>query len=149
MKNPGLVLVTVILMVATVGCFKHTYQVGAGAPNGEVVYDNWHSHWAFGIVGDETVDISEVCPSGNATIHDEVSFVNGLIAAFIGFVWSPTSVTVTCAKQTTEWNLSRDQAVSIVTDPAFLNLVGDVAPDAVPLAEVAVMRAKAIRAAHP
>jgi len=96
MKNPKLVLVMAILMVATVGCFKHTYQIGAGAPDGDLVYDAWHSHWVFGIIGDETVNVSEVCASGNATIHDEVSFVNGLIASLIGFVWAPTSVTITC-----------------------------------------------------
>ena len=54
-----------VLVVA--GCYQHTYTVGAGAPAGPIVYDEWQSHWLGGLIGGRTHDLGGTCPSGNAT----------------------------------------------------------------------------------
>jgi hypothetical protein len=59
-------------------------------------YSHWHAHWLFGLIGEETVDAKDVCTSGNATIKDQMSFLNGLVALFIGIVYSPTEVEIYC-----------------------------------------------------
>jgi hypothetical protein len=124
-------LLVVLLFIPMTGCMKHTFTVGRGAPlNSEVVYDHWHHHWIFGLIGDLNVDINHLCPSGNATIHEETSFLNGLIAALIGGLYNPTTVTVRCAGgDVTEIDLSADDVHRIVTDPRFLDLVEEEAPD--------------------
>ena len=92
-----IIAATVVLCLAALlatGCMKHTYDVGAGAPRGKVVYDNWESHWLFGIIGETQLDIKEICPSGNATIHDETDFLTGLVGALIGIIYRPSKVTI-------------------------------------------------------
>lgn len=78
-------------------CMHHSYTVGGGAPNGRVVYERWHAHWLFGIIGEDNVDVNAVCPSGNATVRNDITFVNGLIGALVGVIYYPTTVVVYCA----------------------------------------------------
>lgn len=83
--------------LSSLACHKHSYTVGAGGnTEGEAAYSKWESHWFFGVIGESEVDIAKVCPSGNATIKDSQSFLNGLVAGFVGIVWSPTTVTIYC-----------------------------------------------------
>jgi len=138
----ALVLVA-FLSVTTVGCFKHTYNVGAGGEGGKEVYSEWHAHWLFGIIGDENVNVKKYCPSGNATIKNKITFVNGLIGAIIGLVYYPTTVTIQCKKggrATIE--LTPDQMAKIALDPNFLDFVEDVDPSLVPDARIAQQSAK-------
>ena len=117
------------LLAMTAGCMKHTYDAGAGAPRGTVVYDKWESHWLFGIIGETQIDLKDVCPSGNATIHDEVDFLTGLVGALVGIVYRPSKVTIRCDEKTTsELELDRDTVAAIVNDPNFLPYVEQVAP---------------------
>jgi len=141
-KMIGLLLI-LALAFALVGCYKHTYNVGAGAPNGKVVYEKWHSHWFFGIIGVTELDIKEICQSGDATIHDEVSFLNGLVGAFVGIIYYPTTATIQCkGGNRAELDLTTDQMAKIVTDPGFLYWVEDVAPESMNDAMKAVQNAR-------
>jgi hypothetical protein len=132
------------VVLALVGCFKHTFTVGNGAPEGAVVYDHWHSHWLFGIIGEENVDVHKLCPSGNATIHEETTFVNGLIGAFIGLIYYPTTVTIRChgGRADATINLTTAQMAALVADPGFISLVEEVAPERVRDARLAQQNAK-------
>ena len=86
-------------LVAT-GCFKHSYDVGSGGDTqSEPSYDSWHSHWLFGIIGEEEVDVSQECPNGNATVKDRVTFVNALVGILVGVIYYPTTVSVYCAEK--------------------------------------------------
>jgi hypothetical protein len=124
---------------------KHTFTVGRGAPGGEVVYQHWHHHWIFGLIGDENVDISKLCPSGNATIHEETDFLNGLVAAFVGGIYNPTTVTVRCeGGGMSEIQLSADDVHAIVTDERFVDLVEELAPER--LLEVLMARNREVEA---
>ncbi|UCF68308.1 MAG: Bor family protein [Acidobacteriota bacterium] len=130
MTRPLVVVVGLACVVVMAGCMKHTYTVGAGAPAGEIVYEHWHHHWLFGLIGDENLDLKRICPSGNATIHEETSFLNGLVAALIGVIYSPTTVTIRCADgSTAELELDERQVSRIVTDPRFLEFVKWSAPE--------------------
>jgi hypothetical protein len=114
------------------GCFQHTYTLGAGAPDGALVYKAWHHHWLFGLIRPEyqnEVLVSEVCPSGQATIHEETTFLNGLIDALIGIIYSPTTVTIKCedgSKATLE--LDEEEVAEILHDPLFLEILAERLP---------------------
>lgn len=93
----NVVLVAGLALSAT-ACFKHSYTVGTGGNTShDPAYTKWHSHFLYGIIGEKDVAVREVCPSGNGTVKDEVSFVNGLVGALIGIVYYPTTVEVYCA----------------------------------------------------
>ncbi len=90
----GLVLV---VLIGAAACHRHSFVVGTGGNlNAEPKYSHWHAHWLLGLIGEESVDVKSVCPSGNATIKDHMSFLNGLVAVLIGIVYSPTEVEVYC-----------------------------------------------------
>jgi hypothetical protein len=113
-------------------CFQHTFTVGSGAPDGEIVYKQWHHHWLFGLIRPKLqrdVTLARFCPSGNATIHEETSFVNGLIDILIGVIYAPTTVTIRCSDgETAQIELSADEVFFLTHDPSFLEVVAVVAP---------------------
>lgn len=120
------------LLLAAAGCYQHVFVVGAGAPAGTLVHDEWRHHWLWGLVSpDNELAIEQVCPSGNATILGEVSFLNGLVSALTGGIYSPTTVRVRCAGASAALDipLSADDVTRIVASRDFLQWVEEVAPD--------------------
>jgi hypothetical protein len=129
-KSLCLIVIVVVACVCATSCWKHTYTVGAGAPESQQVYKKWHSHFLFGLIGDKNVDIKDLCPSGNATIKDQHSFVNQIVQALTFGIYGPTTVKVYCADgKQTKLELSGEQISEIVRDPRFLWVVNDYAPE--------------------
>lgn len=123
-------IMCLIVLLSGTACVKHTFTVGEGAPQGEMVYRHWHHHWIFGLIGDENLAIAKICPSGNATIHEETSFLNGLIEVLIGGIYTPTTVTVMCdGGEVATVALQEEQILRIVNDPVFLLLVEERLPE--------------------
>ena len=130
MKRIALLACSVACAIVITGCFKHMYTVGSGAPSGAVQYKQWHTHWFFGLIGETNVDVAQICPSGNATIYEETTFLNGLIRALIGFIYAPTTVEVRCADGSTgKIELTKDEVARVITSPHFRQWVADVAPE--------------------
>jgi hypothetical protein len=133
MKKATVPTLIIALSLPLAGCFQHTFTVGAGAPDGDLVYKAWHHHWVFGLIQpeyQEDVLVSQLCPSGNATILKETTFLNGLIDVLIGFLYSPTTVTITCDDGTeAQVELDAEEVAAIVYDPLFLEIVAERAPE--------------------
>lgn len=133
MRQTALVPLALILTLVLGACFQHTYTLGSGAPEGEIVYKNWHHHWLFGTIRpklQKELDVERFCSSGNATIHEEVSFLNGLIDVLIGIVYSPTTVEIRCDNgETARLELTEEEVTAIATDPLFLEVVAELAPE--------------------
>ena len=129
MISIGRMMVAMGLIVVVTGCFEHTYTLGAGAPASPVVYGEWQSHWLGGLIGHRTHELGELCPSGNATIHDEQTFLNGLVFVLTSGIYAPTTVTIRCSTgQSAQLQLSRKEIASIVTAPAFRERLETVLP---------------------
>ena len=125
----GRVVMTAVLAFAAGGCLEHTYTVGTGAPVGPKVYEEWHSHWLGGLIGERTMDIDEYCPSGNATIENEQSFLNGLVAALTSGIYMPTTVTIRCDDgRNADVELDEGEVMTILHAPEFLGRVEEMAP---------------------
>ena len=138
------VLVFTLVLVCIVGlsgCFRHNFTVGAGAPDGKEIYRHWHHHWIFGLVGEQNLDIATLCPSGNATIHEETTFLNGVIDVLIGIIYSPTTVTVRCDDGVTaEIELDEEVIDRIAADPIFAVMVAELVPERLGEVQVALNR---------
>lgn len=125
----GRVGMTVALVFVSAGCLEHTYNVGAGAPVGPKVYNEWHNHWLGGLIGERTLDLERHCPSGNATIHNEQSFLNGLVAALTSGIYTPTTVTIRCDDgEDADVELDPGEVMTILGAPAFLHRVEELLP---------------------
>ncbi|MDT8368702.1 MAG: Bor family protein [Longimicrobiales bacterium] len=136
MRTPQLAGLT-LLLLGTAGCLEHTYTSGAGAPEGPVVYRSWHSHWLGGLIGEKNVTVEEHCPSGNATIHDEQTFLNGLVTAVTFGIYAPTRATIRCDEGTeVNLELTGGEVVMILASPRFLDRVEAVIPERLPDAEL-------------
>ena len=121
---------SLVNLLTTAACYEHTYTVGAGAPSGPVVYDVWRHHWLGGLIDpDHELEINQVCPSGDATVHEEWTFLNGLVTALTAGIYSPTTVTVRCRRGRTDLRLSSDDVRRIAASEAFLERVVVVLPD--------------------
>lgn len=130
MKSAVKLLAVVVVMLPLAGCFEHTYDTGRGAPNGRVVSNEWRHHWIGGLISPEHhLELREVCPSGDATIHQEMTFLNGLVGALTGGIYSPTTVEVRCrGGRRSDLELTGEDVQRIVSDPAFLEWVQVLAP---------------------
>ena len=120
------------VVVIAAGCYEHTYYIGAGSPpEGAIVYDHWRHHWIGGLISpDHEMELAEVCPSGNATIKNEVTFLNGLVSALTTGIYSPTTVKVRCVTgRDADLGFDEGEVSEIVSDPAFLDWVEAVSPD--------------------
>jgi hypothetical protein len=128
--STGRALAIAVLAFAAAACYEHTYTVGAGAPGGVLVHDQWRHHWLWGLIDpSKELVLRDICPSGDATIETEMSFLNGLVSALTSGIYSPTTVQVRCADRRATLDLEAEDVARIVSDPAFLSWVGEVAPD--------------------
>ncbi len=110
-------IVGVTLAVSSTGCFRHSYTTGSGGnANAQASYSAWHSHWLFGLIGEETVDVKRICPSGNATVKDSQSFLNSLVASFVGPIYWPTTVEIYC---------DGGRTASVTLQPDVLRRIGE------------------------
>jgi hypothetical protein len=131
MKRTGLTVAVVAVALFAAACFTHSYTVGSGGnTNNSPAYSHWHGHWIFGWLGNETVNVSSICPSGNATIEDEHTFVNLIVAALIGELYYPTTVNVYCDGRTASLQLTPEQLRAIGRAPEMLSYVHEVWPQA-------------------
>jgi hypothetical protein len=81
--------------VLTTGCWHATVTTGRPA-GAQVIQEDWHTNWFFGLIAGPAVDASS-CKGGVAMVETQHSFLNMLVNAFVGIIWSPMTVTVTCA----------------------------------------------------
>lgn len=84
-----------LLVVASTACWHATINTGR-TPGSQVINEDWHTNWFFGLIPGDPVDAS-ACKTGVARIETQHSFPNMLVSYFVGIVWSPMTVTVTCA----------------------------------------------------
>src|SRR5216684_2409629 len=116
----SLVKLVLMVLIGAAGCHRHSFVVGKGGNlNLQPAYSHWHAHWLLGLIGEDTVNVKSVCPSGNATIKDHMSFLNGLVAVLIGIVYSPTEVEVYCdtSGRSTKLMLTPDQMEKLALRP--------------------------------
>ena len=133
----GVALGAVVL--ATSACYEHTFTVGQGAPTGPVVYSEWHNSWLGGLIGERNIDIDTVCPSGNATIHDEQSFLNGLVAGLTAGIYTPTEVKIRCdTGRSVDVRLDEGEVMSILRAPEFMERIEHVMPERLETVELGV-----------
>ena len=145
MKKLAALSVVAALTLPLAGCMQHTYVVGVATPDDEVVYKQWHHHWIFGLIRpklQKKVDIDRLCPGGDAWIHEEVSFANGIVDLLTAFVYSPTTVTVRCevggGEEMASFVLDEEEVLEIASDPRFHEVVRHLAPERLPELDAAL-----------
>jgi hypothetical protein len=89
-------LATIGALVLSAGCYHATIETGRPAST-TIVQNQWASSWIAGLVPPATVNVASQCPNGVSKVETEHSFLN-MLAQFVTFsIYSPMTITVTCA----------------------------------------------------
>jgi hypothetical protein len=98
MKSRGLVLLlSAFFAIAATGCYHQIVETGRTP--GPTVVNRTATSWVFGLISTSSseIDVRTLCPSGVAVVETQQSFINGLLAALTIGIYTPQTVTVTCA----------------------------------------------------
>jgi len=97
MKRLFSLLLLPIVALALSGCYSAQVTTDK-QPSGEVIEKKWATGFVAGLATPGAkIDAAQQCSNGVAMVETEVSFLNQL-ATFVTFnLYSPMSVTVTCA----------------------------------------------------
>jgi hypothetical protein len=72
--------------------------VNTGLPAGSTTIDRpWTSTFIFGLVPATPIDVRSQCTNGVAIVDTQMTFLNGLVGALTLGIYTPLSVSVTCA----------------------------------------------------
>jgi hypothetical protein len=96
------------LSLSLLGCATTTLRSGEPPGRTAAGYDErWHAGFLFGTVHDvEGYDLARVCPKGWAEIRVEADPFTILAGMVTLFMYSPTRLTVVCARQPGDEELS-------------------------------------------
>lgn len=83
-------------LVSTTACYHAVVETGR-TPGTTVVQKPWVGTYIFGLVAAQPIDVSAECRSGVARVETQQSFVNGLVSGITLGIYTPRTVTVTCA----------------------------------------------------
>ena len=123
-------LLLAVVLSSSAACYRHTIIAGNGAPTGPLLYDRWEHFWIVGLIGDKTLDVAQICPSGNATIESRQTFLNGLVAALTSGIYTPRRMRLRCQDgETASIPLGPEDVHRIVSDERFADWVGVAAPE--------------------
>ena len=88
-----------VLPLFLTGCYNAQVTTGL-TPSTEVIEKKWASSWIAGLVPPKVVEAEDQCTNGVARVETKLSFLNMVATAITFNIYSPMSITVTCATGT-------------------------------------------------
>lgn len=83
-------------VLTSTACYHATIETGSPA-SADVINQPWALSFVYGLVPPPTVSTASKCPNGVARVETQQSFLNGLVGALTAGLFTPMSITVTCA----------------------------------------------------
>ncbi len=83
------------------GCYHAQITTGK-SPSGQTVERAWAHGWLFGLVPPSVTNVAQECPNGVARVETMISFANGLASMITFNLYTPMSISVTCASGSAE-----------------------------------------------
>ena len=109
-----------LLAVLSTGCYHAT--INTGRPVGTTtITQPWALSFIYGLVPPPTVETASKCPSGVAVVETQHSFLNGLIGVLTVGIFTPMTITVTCAAS------GRSEAPAIRSQGDAIKAISDAA----------------------
>ena len=93
-RQSGLALALTAFLVT--GCYHQVVHTGATPATGNAVVKKTAAIFFFGLTHAE-INTTADCPSGVAVIETQQTFLNGLVSVLTLFIYTPRTVTITCA----------------------------------------------------
>ena len=97
LKRSCVASIALVCLLVLTGCYK-VQVVGNPKSLGGEEKSSWQHFFIGGLVGSARIDVREFCGGGEATsVETSASFANGLVSTLTGGIYTPRTVTVTCA----------------------------------------------------
>jgi len=94
--NKNLALCVTAAALSLTGCYKTNFTTGSAigaAPDKEI---RFHHRLIYGLVELNPVEADQICPTGIAKVHTEVSFLNWLVQQVTYSLYNPSTVQIWC-----------------------------------------------------
>ncbi|MDX1591106.1 MAG: Bor family protein [Balneolaceae bacterium] len=85
-----------VLPLFLTGCYNAQVTTGL-TPSAEVIEVKWAHGFIYGLVPPKVVEAEDQCSNGVARVETKLSFLNQLVQAITFGIYSPMSISVTCA----------------------------------------------------
>jgi len=95
----GRALLLTALVALASGCYRQVVNTGR-APSTTTINKAWTATWAWGLVPAQAIDVTQQCAGGIATVETQLTVPNWFAQLVTIGIYSPRSVTVTCAQGT-------------------------------------------------
>jgi hypothetical protein len=90
-------LIPVVCAFVLAGCYHAVIDTGR-TPSTTVIQKDWAMGWIYGLIPPDVVQTAQACPRGVSKVETQHSFLN-MLAQFVTFgIFTPISITVTCAQ---------------------------------------------------
>lgn len=94
-------LVVAASVFALSGCYHAVIDTGR-APAGDPNITPWAHSFIYGLVPPAVTETARKCPSGVAKVETRQSFVNGLASVITFGIYTPWTISYTCARSGAE-----------------------------------------------
>jgi hypothetical protein len=84
-----------LMIIGSSGCYKNTYTTGQ--PMGGSIHTLKATYFIFGLVGDASVDLDQLCPSGVAWFQNRMDPVDAVLTCVTCSLYTPLTIEVRCA----------------------------------------------------
>lgn len=95
-KTTRLAALAAVFALGLGGCYHATVDTGL-RPSAEGFQKDWAHSFLYGLVPPSTVETATECPNGVAQVETQLSFLNQLASFLTGGLYTPMTITVTCA----------------------------------------------------
>lgn len=82
-------------LTALGGCYVN--NITTGLPPGGGKHTEQVAFFLWGLAGDATFDVAQLCPQGVSKIHEEADAGDVVVGCITCGLYSPRTVTITCA----------------------------------------------------
>lgn len=89
-----------VLLASSVGCMKASVAIQpvSGAVDARTADKTEKAHFLlWGLVGDGSFDVSQICPGGAHWMQSQATFIDGVLGALTGGLYAPRTVYIKCA----------------------------------------------------
>ena len=95
MRNAILALAATAMLAGA--CNKVTY-VNPQVPRGGAVHSETGHFFIFGLVGEKTIPVYQMCPNGVARVVSKFTFIDAILGAITINLYSPRSYEIECGR---------------------------------------------------
>lgn len=100
------------LFMVTAGCYQTTVNTGL-TPGSTMIEKPWAHSFVAGLVPIETIDAASECANGVARVETQHTFLNMVATVVTGYIYSPMSITVTCAAGSEQESAAAEDAIVV------------------------------------